>query len=513
MQLDRLAVELRQRNGFESLDLGFAMYAAWRPALWRAWGVTYVPTALVVSLVLWEYPTIALLVMWWLKPLFDRVLLYVYSEAMFGVQPTARDVLRAIPQILRRTRLIAGLTTFRFSMARSLFLPVWQLEGQRGPAARARRRVLGARTYGYGVWLTFVCVNIQWVWTLGTFLIAGMLMPEDTSAPPPDFSLASIFLPEGEWVWRQHATNLVSFMVDTVIEPYFVAAGFSLYLNRRSELEGWDLEVEFRRMAQRHATARTPLAAAAALIAVVVGLAMMPVDSCTAAEPPPATPIQSLPLQRADVKRELKTVLDDPVFGRKETDSRWVTRADEKTKTPAWMKALRDFMKRVAQAIGEVGRVAIWVVGGALLALAIYLLIKHHERWRNRNGPRVVPQTIFGLDVRPASLPDDIAAAARAALAAGDITGALSLLYRGALSTLIHAGGVDFRSGDTEGECWRRAAPVLSSDGSTYFRSLLDAWLVTAYAHRPPPVANLMELCDRWPAHFHADAFAPAATQ
>jgi hypothetical protein len=29
------------------------------------------------------------------------------------------------------------------------------------------------------------------------------------------------------------------------------------------------------------------------------------------------------------------------------------------------MRALRDFMKRVAQAIGEVGRVAIWVVGGA----------------------------------------------------------------------------------------------------------------------------------------------------
>jgi hypothetical protein len=123
-----------------------------------------------------------------------------------------------------------------------------------------------------------------------------------------------------------------------------------------------------------------------------------------------------------------------------------------------------------------------------------------------------VPQTIFGLDVRPASLPDDIVATARSALAAGDITGALSLLYRGALSALIHTGGVDFHSGDTEGECWRRAAPVLSSDGGKYFRSLLDAWILTAYAHRPPPVADLVALCDRWSAHFRAEAFGqPAA--
>jgi hypothetical protein len=143
-----------------------------------------------------------------------------------------------------------------------------------------------------------------------------------------------------------------------------------------------------------------------------------------------------------------------------------------------------------------------------LLALAIYLLVRHYERWRSLAVARAVPQTIFGLDVRPASLPDDVAAAARAALAAGDVTGALSLLYRGALSTLIHAGGVDFRSGDTEGECWRRAAPVLSRDGSAYFRSLLDAWLLAAYAHRPPPTGELSALCDRWASHFGSDAFA-----
>jgi hypothetical protein len=508
MQVDRLAVELRQRNGFESLDLGLAMYAAWRRALMRAWLVTYVPTALVVSLALWQYPLVALLVVWWLKPAFDRVLLYVYSEAMFGAQPGVRDVLRELPRLLRRTRLLAGLTAYRLSAARSLFLPVWQLEGQRGAAAAARRRVLGARTYGYGAWLTFVCVNVQWIWSLGAFVIVGLLMPANASSTPGDFSLAAFFFPEADEVWRQHVTNLVSFLAETVIEPYFVGAGFSLYLNRRSELEGWDLEVEFRRMAQRHVRSRSALAAAAAVLALALGLGLAPSEAL-AAEPHAVTPIESTPLPERAVKRELAAVLDDPVFGKKETQWRWVLRArDEAAGEPSWMRALRDFIRRVAQAIGEVGRVAVWTVGGVLLALAVHWLIRHRERWKISRGTRVLPQSIFGLDVRPQSLPDDVVAAARAALDAGDVTQALSLLYRGALSTLIHAGGVDFKSGDTEGDCWRRAAPVLSGDGGAYFRALLDAWLLTAYAHRPPPAADLLQLCDRWAAYFRSEAFA-----
>jgi hypothetical protein len=31
------------------------------------------------------------------------------------------------------------------------------------------------------------------------------------------------------------------------VEPFYVASGFALYLNRRAELEAWDIEQEFRR--------------------------------------------------------------------------------------------------------------------------------------------------------------------------------------------------------------------------------------------------------------------------
>ncbi len=32
-----------------------------------------------------------------------------------------------------------------------------------------------------------------------------------------------------------------------LIEPFYVAAGFAMYLNRRAELEAWDIEQEFKR--------------------------------------------------------------------------------------------------------------------------------------------------------------------------------------------------------------------------------------------------------------------------
>ena len=33
-----------------------------------------------------------------------------------------------------------------------------------------------------------------------------------------------------------------------VVEPLYVAGGFGLYLNRRTELEAWDIEIAFRRI-------------------------------------------------------------------------------------------------------------------------------------------------------------------------------------------------------------------------------------------------------------------------
>ena len=520
MDLDRLAVELRRRNGFESLDLGLAMLQAWRKPAMLAWCATFWPFAVIVSTLLWEHPAIAYAVVWWSKPFFDRVLLHVYGAALFGAPPRLRDTLRALPRLAMRTGLLPALTLRRLSMARSLFQPVAQLEGQRGASARTRRRVLGARGYGYAAWLTFFCANLVGVWGLGALVLLLELMPVESVQ---GFGLANLLFDEPDWVALRHATNAFFFLADTLIEPYFVAAGFSLYLNRRSELEGWDIEVAFRRMARRRAASAPSVAVATSVLVLCIGVTLLgaPSVSCageratmSSAQNGVANPRAGavLPYPKGAIKRELASVLEDPVFGRKETRTRWVARpSEDKSKRPDWLAAWMKRIGRIIAALARAGRVVVWIGVALALAAVLYVLIRYRERWLPARAAREIPQTLFGLDVRPQSLPDDIAAAARAALAAGDLAGALGLLYRGALSALVNFAGVDFRAGDTERDCWRRATPALSTAGAGYFRALLDAWLRTAYAHRPPPVDDLARLCDDWPRHFEPTALARTA--
>jgi hypothetical protein len=112
------------------------------------------------------------------------------------------------------------------------------------------------------------------------------------------------------------------------------------------------------------------------------------------------------------------------------------------------------------------------------------------------------PPALFGLEIAPETLPADVADAAARLLAEGRLREALSLLYRGALSSLVHSKGVEFRAGDTERDCLRRAAPALARDGHAYLGELLAAWEAAAYAGRLPDTARAGSLIAAWPAHF-----------
>ena len=67
---------------------------------------------------------------------------------------------------------------------------------------------------------------------------------------------------------------------------------------------------------------------------------------------------------------------------------------------------------------------------------------------------------------------------------------ALSLLYRGALSSLVNAKGIALNAGDTERDCLRRARAVLTREGHAYFVELVAAWEAIAYAGRCPTRAR-----------------------
>jgi hypothetical protein len=116
-----------------------------------------------------------------------------------------------------------------------------------------------------------------------------------------------------EWRWLEHLTNTFYVLVLIVWEPVYVACGFSLYLNRRTVLEAWDIELVFRRLRQRlMSTAVTLLLAAMMLV---------PAAQNVWADEPAITPdsprLLDQPLTSQASKDSIKTLLAQPPFKNK----------------------------------------------------------------------------------------------------------------------------------------------------------------------------------------------------
>ncbi|MCL2829490.1 MAG: hypothetical protein FWD77_01980 [Betaproteobacteria bacterium] len=261
MRPEDLTVDIRSRTPWEALDLGLALIQQHRRAVYAAWLTALLPAlalAAILGTVLgeffgnsegsspqwrWQWQ-LAILVLWWLKPFYDRVLLLVLSRAVFGEMLRWRAVLRAFPDIFWRSGLLRDLSWRRFNPLRSFHIPVWQLEGLKEKARRRRFQVLGRNASGTAFSLLFVCSIFEQALFLGALIFVYILIP-------PEFASSSFeaFFSESAW-----PTALISagflFAIST-IEPLYAAAGFSLYLNRRAELEGWDIELGFRTLAAR----------------------------------------------------------------------------------------------------------------------------------------------------------------------------------------------------------------------------------------------------------------------
>ncbi|EXI67457.1 MAG: hypothetical protein AW08_02013 [Candidatus Accumulibacter adjunctus] len=506
MRLEDIAVRLRRRSAWEAIDLGQAMLRQWAVRIYGAWFATYWLAGLLL-LAFWPWPGYVIALLWWLKPLFDRVLLHVCSRSLFGEACSVRDVLRELPRLLRAPGLISGLSLRRFSLARSLLLPVWQLEQQRGAAARARFALLGRRCHGHAAWLTFFCANMSSVLLLSLLFVLFALVPGEHRHWSP-------------WDWLGdeesrfgHLLAALGFMLaETIIEPLYVASGFSLYLNRRSELEGWDIELGLRRLAQRLAAERVGAPSMLVLVALTAGAVWLsPAPALAAAPPVVATVVAGdagvaaavAPVRPpAAARAVVDAVLAEPVFGQLREDWRWHWRQQEgPVDEPRhdWLATLLI----VAESLAEFLRGLLWVFAGLALAALVLVLVRYRPRSPATQSQRL-PEFVAGVDLRPASLPAEVALAAAAALARGATVEALSLLYRGALRSLIAQRQIEFATGDTEEDCLRRVAGQVPTAVERCFAELVDAWRRVAYGGWPLPGPRAEELLAAWQHHFAA---------
>jgi len=244
VQLDRIEAIVRPRNPWESIDLGFSMVQRWWKPLYKVWFAFILPIFLTLYIQFQDDLWIMALIIWWLKPWYDRILLHFLSRALFGEQPGIWQILKALPGLFK-TRLLLALTFGRFNFARSFNLPVWQLESLRGKVALQRMRLLQRNYRHTAVWLTIVCLHFELVLYLSLFGLLNLMMPVTHT-----FDFFDVIL-HSEALWVEILSIIFSLLILSVVEPLYVAGGFALYLNRRTHLEGWDIELAFRRISEK----------------------------------------------------------------------------------------------------------------------------------------------------------------------------------------------------------------------------------------------------------------------
>jgi hypothetical protein len=483
VQLERLSVQLRPRGGWEALDLGCQMARSWWRPVWGVWLAVYLPAAVALHAAFLERPFLAVIALWWLKPVFDRFVLHVVSRAVFGAPPTVGEALAAWRDILRPGLLAGLLWVQRLSPWRSFTLPVWQLEKQTGRAADERRQALGRRMAGYGGWLTLMCATFEGIVFVSALLLVTLLAP---AAGAPGFEFSTLFRGGGgeSAGWDLH-DSLAYVVAVSLVEPVYVASGFSLYLNRRAILEGWDIELALRRLDER---LRTLKVAAVAVLAAI---------AWAGAAPPVASAAEK------SAKAEIREVLKAPEFQTSKEAMTWRYRGErknEKADRPA-----TDFWDNIGAFLAQVSQALLWIAVAAGVVALLFVARRYLPQFLAANPDRYrPPDALFGLSVTPESLPGDVAGTAARLAGEGRLRDALSLLYRGALSVLVHRDHVPLAEGDTEGDCLRAAHRALPREGSDYFGRLVRAWQSAAYAGRLPGVAETQALAREWAPVFAA---------
>lgn len=215
----------------------------------------------------------------------------------------------------------------------------------------------------------------------------------------------------------------------------------------------------------------------------------------------PTTPVAATPLDRAQVQSAADRVRADPDLPGPHMVKSLRFKARDAERPPETAKpdgASGTWFADFLSALSGGARVVVWVLG----ALAVAWVALRLRRWMGMHAGAgrlrhdALPSHVGTLDIRPESLPDDIGAMAALLWQRGQQRAALSLLYRGALSRLVHVQQVPIRAASTEGDCIALAERHLDTASQAFFMRLVSAWQLAAYGGRLPVTAGMLALCN-----------------
>ncbi len=543
MRIDQLDVVLRARSGWEAVELGTALVRRHARAIWLPWVLLGLPVFAVVNAFAWWADAFGLawLLMWWLKPLFERLALYVISRGVFGDAPTPWQALRA-----QRHWGWSGFWGYlgwrRFSPLRALMLPVNLLEGSSPELRGARRRAIAGGAFGHAVLLTLTCMMFELVLVVGCIATIFMFIPFELLSD--SWRAAWAMVRTDTPAWAKLGFNLACWLAAALIGPFHVGAGFGLYLNRRTEMEAWDVEIAFRRLRDRLQQA-APLLVLALVLGWPGGTLHAQqahgVDELAAqdahADTDPNTDANADADADADAEdedAEAEDAADEPaltydndpanrpesVFGTASVDTAGFRQAVQRayedplqspTRTVVrWEPSRKDAADKDKKKAGDAdadkgnarpkgpvlpAQIAEWVLWGVvgLLLLALVATAPRWLRWLRGTGTRrrAPPTAVVEDDIRvPDEVPPDAAARARTLWQQGRPRQALALLYRASVESMTERTQTALPPGATEAQCLRASRRMPDEADHTLFARIVRVWQYAAYAGRLPDDAE-----------------------
>lgn len=241
MRVDAFAIRLRPRGSFEAADLGVRLCQSAARSVFPCYLAVLIPVS-TLALACYEIADwLPVTLLFWSKSWLDRTILFALSRAAFGQKTSPGDLWREQRQVWW-SQLLLTLTLRRLSPWRSFTQPVYQLEGLRGKELWTRVRQIRTGHSRAGTGLTSAFGIAETVLVMGLISLILWFAPQGYSQ-----SIASTLFMQGGSRLLDLAVTLAYVVTIGFLEPFYVASGFALYLNRRAELEAWDIEQEFRR--------------------------------------------------------------------------------------------------------------------------------------------------------------------------------------------------------------------------------------------------------------------------
>ena len=195
MDVNQLQIHPRVRNHWSAVDIGVCLARQWYRDLFWGWFIGASVLLFILTACFFWAPWIIFLGFWWLKPLLDRVPLYMGSRKLFGQDLTLKGALKQGAPALRRD-FLALLTWRRFSPSRSFDQPITVLENLKGARRQRRLQQLHLAGFPQSCWLTWVCFALEGAGVLALYALVYLMIPEAYQVRFEDLMAADGFLAE-----------------------------------------------------------------------------------------------------------------------------------------------------------------------------------------------------------------------------------------------------------------------------------------------------------------------------